>query len=221
MRRKRRLKTLILFIFVILISIAVCISFYYKKINSIEGQYTEEYDLTDIVVSNTNIWLSDIDGYDKDISWVKSHCSDFIVKINVEIVKTEFGKGTYNITVDEPSYINCQIASRDLMANCLKDIIKDKLRLNDFDEQISDADLDSLIIDALGLNLYDFITLNELTIMKDYDTFSSEINRSGVYEINYNLIKGFSDNGDLEENYYLDDNVLMLPYSQMILRRIK
>jgi len=219
MRRRRRIRSFILIFLLLIIATVTVFAYYVFKINSIEGHYKEECNLTDIVISNIDIWLSDIDGYDKDYSWIKSKSNDFIVNIDVDITKTDFGKGEYTINVDEASYIKCQIASRELMANCLKDIIKEKLINNGIDENIDDSELDSLIVEVLGLNLYDFIALNDLTIMSSYEDYSKSINRSGNYSADFDTVKGFLQDSSAEEKYYIDKSVLMLSESNMILRK--
>lgn len=184
-KRRRRLSPwpAVISIFIML-CIFVGIIFYqnYKKLNGLSGRWTAKIEMTDEIVTNSIVWLSDIQNAEINREWVKSKCDPIEVEVVLNVNKTEGSKGTYDISVDMESYENCKKQAYDLVADCIKDIVLDRLTKLGY-EDISADELNELITQVLGNDLDEYLQDKTGELIPSYEDIALTYEQNGEYEV--------------------------------------
>ena len=215
-RKKRIIASIIRFILLVIIGLVALTVYYVSRINSISGTWERDYDVTDEVATNTVVWLSDIEGEDIDVDWVKSRIGELDVKVILQMNKTGFRKGEYSISVDEASYAECENKTKEILASCMEEIIASKLQEAGYGDTVTTAQSQEAILNVLGCSMQEYLSQNEVSVMYPIENINSEVSESGQYEVDIKTITWMHDGQELSEKYVKNAEVMILPEGEEI-----
>lgn len=225
-RRRRRsgmrvlATTLMAVIMLMLIGIIGSVVYYVLHLNSAKGSWVRYYDCTDEVAMNIALWMSDIEGTNTDAQWVKSHTEKLELPIVFELQTEGLTGGKYSVYVDEASYRDCEGRVKSLAANCLTDIITDKLIENGYKDNMTTDETSVLINEILGCSMEDYLANNGLSFIDSYDSINGKYFREGEYKLNLHYITRTDSTDSVKERYLTDEDKLILPEQGVVYERL-
>lgn len=221
-RRKRARRMVIMLIFLIVFVLLAgvgAIVYYVSYFNKIPGSYTTKVDYTDEIVANVAVWMSDIEGADINVNFVKSHADNMVVDIVYEMTKDELTSGSYKIFVDENSYKECSQKAEELATECMLEIISQKLVARDYKENITAEEAAGIVNEVLGCSMGEYLQTNGLSFMPSYDEVNGKVEVEGTYRINMQNITRSNSEGSIKEKYIINKDSFILPEQAVIYRK--
>lgn len=216
MRKKHRkmnrmialIARLVLIVIIAVAGFTVCIVL---KKNSVSGKWVRSIDITDAVVSNAALWLSDIEYVDYDSDKLKEMISPLSIDIILEMNKTGLGKGNYKVYISDSSYEACSDAAGRLLVTCMEDAVLKGLTDAGYRDSVSPEMAQSAIRDVLGMGMDEFLRDRGVDIMLSKDKISGGVIGEGEYEAGFDKITWNYNGTSVTEDYVLNRNKLILP----------
>lgn len=214
-RRKKKNRAIIIVltaIIMIMLTAAVIIGLSLssnKRYPNLEGEYEGELEISELVYANAALWLSDIQGYEVLASDISDSIGPVNVNVTMSVEKAKRGTGTYNIALNEDSYLSCVHKVNAGLSQILEEAVT--LRLSDlgydFDEE--NTTYDGIVKTALGSDLLEYLNGCELNIVPSLDELRAICNEKGEYSVedgNMSLVvKPESGNEYTEEHIFIYD----------------
>ena len=220
-RRRRRLirriiVTAICVVFALVILVAVL---RIKTLRAFRGDYVRSIDVTDVVVAEAAIWLSDVEGADIDTDWIRDKTDRLYVQADLSFTSKGLSSGSFTEEIDNPSYAECEAAAYGLVAECLRELIIRRLTAVGYAESVTEAEADSLIKEALGMTLDNYIKNAGISFMPEYNELSDQINRSGDYRIRKKTIKWERGGEEVTDAFSVAGDRLVITEPELIYTR--
>ena len=188
-RKRRRIRRICVTVFLVILAVVILMTgLRLRTLSAFSGEYTRYIDITDRVVSNIAVWLSDVEGAQVDSEWVRSRTEDMIVSTELSFNPKGLKRGSYTEELNNPSYGECEDRAYLLTADCLRELIIKRLSLIGYADSLTDEEADALVKEALGMSLDSYIKNAGIHFMPDYNELTGEVTRTGDYRIRGNSI---------------------------------
>lgn len=218
-RKNNQAKVVVSTIFASLLILILIIGGLMLRLTGVSGSWYTEQDLTEEVVSNVALWLSDVEGSDVTKEWIRDHAGDMKVTVQLDLNRTGLAQGDIDIVVDEQSYEQCQAAGYELASACLKEIIAGRLEMVGYGENISSEEVDKIIVDVLGSSMEEYLRSKGVHLLPEYEALNDRVGMSGTYSLDLKKITIATDGGEAVYRYVKDGDMLILPEASIVYRK--
>lgn len=222
-KKKKRISFIPALICVLIMTAGIIFFFYYQKttlLKSFDGSFTRNEDITDSVITNAAIWLSDIEGISLNEEWIASKADRIVLDITLIVTPTATGAGDYVIELDQDSYNDCFAMSYALVGNCLKEVIANRLIAAGYSEDMDEAEVTALTTEILGMTLEEYLIDKELVLIPQYEDLAAKYSETGTYTIKNDSITINSAEGERIESFLYNENAFSLPDLGLTYRKV-
>lgn len=170
--------------------------------SKIAGSYTQKIDMSTEVIAIMEEYLDDAAlGDDIDLT-------PYIDNIPITITVTFSETGSYEVTVSEEDYKMAQNKAKEALSSAMSELIYKRL---DAAEVRTNKDVDTLVSEASGLNMSDYLKQYGPKLLPDITELASRYGDSGSYSIAKGSIVLTSGAGEVQEyKYIVNDSILVL-----------
>lgn len=157
----------------------------------IDGTFTRDVDVTQIVTSDIAIWLSDIEGMDIDAQWVGNRVEPYVVTETLTLTSSGSSGNAYIRTVDSDSYNKLTQKVNTDIDVLLAEIVKEQLLAKGYSDSVSDDDASRITTQVLGMSASEYLSSNGVSVAPTQEKLAeivtgSSDSQSGTYSISGN-----------------------------------
>jgi len=134
--------------------------------------YIRQIDVTDIVAGEVAVWLSEIEGENIDVEWVKQRCDKVYVQSTL-IFAGEEGNNTFKESIDEDSYSELNKYADDLINNLLSEVLADRLTRSGYADSVSGTEALEIAASVLGEAPSDYIREKNVILVPSIEYLNS------------------------------------------------
>lgn len=214
MRRKTGLfyliTTIILLMIVICGVVIGCLK-YIEKQNLPSGVYQCEVDITEQVLAQTALWLSEAYDDNFDLSAFEERLGTVVIVSEMTLEKTGTNTGNFSITVNQEMYDAAKRNVSLIVEQELTAVIADRLAIAGID---ASKDTSEIIESALGMSLGDYMVSCDISFVPEYNEYLEIYAREGSYSIDGSQITWNSGGVMTVNTFARGDNMIIFTASE-------